>query len=100
MFDCIISKIEGQNIGLSFNLVDSSKESREQQQSQKKKMQVYHPNDRLDMDIEYLRMLMVKMSQRRHEERMNIYISRENRQNSGRGWMTEKDCRSKASGAL
>ena len=52
------------------------------------------------MEIEELRLLMVKMSQRRHEERMNIYISRANRQNRGRGRMTEKYCRSKASGAL
>ena len=40
------------------------------------------PKDRLDMEIEELRLLMVKMYQRRNEERMNIYISRENRQNS------------------
>ena len=40
------------------------------------------------------------MSQRRHEERIKIYISRENRQNSGRKQMTEEDCRSKASGTL
>ena len=45
-------------------------------------MQVYQPKDRLDMEIEELRMLMMKMSQRRHEERMNIYINKENRQSS------------------
>ena len=43
---------------------------------------------------------MVMMSQRRNEERMNIYISRKNRQNSAKRQMTEEDCRSKASGAL
>ena len=63
-------------------------------------MHVYQPKDRLDMDIEELRLLMVKMSQRRNEERMNIYISRENRQNNGKRKMTEEDCRRKASGAL
>ena len=57
---------------LFYNLVDSSRESRGQQQFQEKKMQVYQLKDRLDIDIEELRLLMVKMSQRRHEERMNI----------------------------
>ena len=52
------------------------------------------------MEIEELRMLMVKISQRRNEERMNIYISRTNRQNSDKRQMTEEDCRNKASGAL
>ena len=55
---------------------------------------------RLDMEIEELRLLIVNMSQRRHEERMNIYISKENRKNSGTRQMTEEDCKSKASGAL
>ena len=63
-------------------------------------MQVCQPKDRLDMDIEELRLLMVKMSQMTHEERMKIYISRENRQNSNMRQMIEEDCRSKASGAL
>ena len=63
-------------------------------------MQVYRPKDRLDMEIEELWLLMVKMSQRRHEERMRIFISREKKQSSKRGWMTEKDYRRKASGAL
>ena len=52
------------------------------------------------MEIEELRLLMGKMSQRRHEERMNIFINREKKQSSKRGRMTEKDCRRKASGAL
>ena len=52
------------------------------------------------MEIEELRMLMVKVSQRRNEERMNIYIIRENKQNNDRRQMTEEDCKSKASGAL
>ena len=52
------------------------------------------------MEIEELRLLMVKMSQRRHEERMNIYINRANRQNNDRKKVTEEDCRSKASGSL
>ena len=52
---------------LFYNLVDSSKESRGQQQFQEKKMQVYQPKDRLNMEIEELRLLMVKMYQRRHE---------------------------------
>ena len=43
---------------------------------------------------------MVKVSQRRHEERMKIYIIRANKQNNNRIHMTEEDCRSKASGAL
>ena len=63
-------------------------------------MQVYQSKDRLDMEIEELRLLMEKMSQRRNEERMKIYISRENRQNSAKRQMTEENCRSKASGAL
>ena len=43
VFDCSIDKyqIEGQNIELFFNLVDSSRESRGQQPFQEKKMQVY-----------------------------------------------------------
>ena len=40
------------------------------------------------------------MYQRIHKERMNIFISIENRQNNGRRQMTEEDCRSKASGTL
>ena len=52
------------------------------------------------MGIEELRLVMVKMSQRRHEERMKIFISRAKKQSSKRGQMTEEDCRSKASGAL
>ena len=63
-------------------------------------MHVYQPYDKLDMDIEELTLLMVNMSHRRHEERMNNFISRANRQNSERRNMTKKDCRSKASGAL
>ena len=43
------------------------------------------------MEIEELRMLMVKVSQRRHEERMKIYISRENRENNNRRQMTKED---------
>ena len=61
---------------------------------------MYQPKDRLDMEIEELRMLMVKMYQRRHEERMKIYISIANRQSSSRRHMTKEDCKSKASGAL
>ena len=67
MFDCSISKIEGQNIELSCNLVDSSRESRGQQLFQKKKTQVYQPKNRLDVEIEELRLLMVKMPQIRNE---------------------------------
>ena len=52
------------------------------------------------MEIEELRLLRVKMSQRRHEERMNIFISRAKKQSSRRRPMTEENCRSKASGAL
>ena len=52
------------------------------------------------MEIEELRLLMVKMSQRRHEERMKIYISIANRLNNGRRQITKEDYRSKASGAL
>ena len=40
---------------------------------------------RLDMEIEELRLLMVKMSQRKHEERMNIFIRREKKQSIKRG---------------
>ena len=43
---------------------------------------------------------MVNMSQTRHEERINIFISRAKKHNSKKGRMTEKDCRRKASGAL
>jgi hypothetical protein len=41
---------------------------------------MYQLEDRLDMEIEEMRMLMVKMSQRRHAKVKNIYISRENGQ--------------------
>ena len=63
-------------------------------------MQAYQPKDRLDMEIEELRLLMVNMSQRSHEKRMNIYINRENRQNSNKRQMIEEYCRRKPSGAL
>ena len=43
---------------------------------------------------------MVKMSHRIHKERMNIYISRANRQNIDKRKVIEEDCRSRASGAL
>ena len=62
MFDSNIRKLQGQNIGLSCNLVDSSRESRGQQQFQEKKMEVYHSKDRLDMEIEEPRLMMVKIS--------------------------------------
>ena len=62
-------------------------------------MQVYQPKDRLDMEIEELRLLMVKMSQRRHEEGMNIFISRAKKKRSRRRQMTEGGGRSNASGA-
>ena len=54
MLGCSIGKehIEGRNIELSCKLVDSSREPREQQQFQNKKMQVYHPRDMLDMEID------------------------------------------------
>ena len=61
---------------------------------------MYHPKDRLDMEIEELRMLMVKVYQRRNEERMKIYIIIENRKNNDRRQMTEEDCRRKSSRAL
>ena len=73
-----------------YNLVDSNRDSRGQQQFQEKKMQVYQSKDRLDMDIEELRLLMVKMYQRRNEEIMMIYISLENRQNENRRKVTKK----------
>jgi hypothetical protein len=38
----------------------------------------YQIEDRLDMEIEEMRMLIMKVSQRRHTELKNIYISREN----------------------
>ena len=63
-------------------------------------MHVYQTEDILDMEIEELRLLMVKMSQRKHKERMNIYINRANRKNSDIRKLTEEDCRSRASGAL
>ena len=84
MFDDNIRKEQttDKSTKLFYNLVDSNRESRGQQQFQEKKMQVYHPKDRLDMEIEELRLLMVKMSQRRNEERMNIFISRTKKQSS------------------
>ena len=64
MFDDNIGKDQTKDtrIELFYNLVDISRESRGQQQFQEKNMQVYQPKDRLDMDIEELRLLMVKMS--------------------------------------
>ena len=81
MFDDSIGKeqIVGKITELFYNLVDSNIESRGQQQFQEKTMQVYQPKDRLDMEIEELRMLMVKVSHRIHEEIMKIYISKEKR---------------------
>ena len=69
---------------LFYNLVDNNRESRGQQQFQEKKMQVYKSKDRLNMEIKELRLLMVKVSQRRHEERMKIYNSRAKNQNNSR----------------
>ena len=46
MFDRSIRKIQGQSTELFYNLVDSSRESRGQQQFQEKKMQVYQSKDR------------------------------------------------------
>ena len=63
-------------------------------------MHVYHPKDRLDMEIGELRLLMVEMSQRRHEERMKIFNNRAKKQSNRRRQMPEGDGRSKASGAL
>ena len=96
MFDDNIGKEKTTNKSteLFYNLVDSNRESRGHQQFQEKKMQVYQSKDRLDMEIEELRLLMVMMSQTRHEEIMIIYISRENRQNSDKSKMTEKYCKS------
>ena len=68
MFDSSIRKIQVENIGLSCNLVDRNRESRGQQQFQEKKMQVYQSKDILDMEIEELSLLMLKMSQRRHAD--------------------------------
>ena len=45
-----------------YNGMSDSTESNEQQQFQNKKMQVYHPKDIMDMEIEELRMLMMKVS--------------------------------------
>ena len=102
MFDDSIGKEQtiDKSTELFYNLVDSSRQSRGQQQFQKNKMQVYQPKDKMDMEIEELRMLMMNMSQRRHEERMNIYISKENIQNNGRIQMTEEDYRRKSNGTL
>ena len=43
---------------------------------------------------------MVNMSQRRHGKRMNICISKANRQNGDRKQMTKEECEIKGSGAL
>ena len=69
MFDDSIGKEKttGKSTELFYNLVDSNRESSGQQQFQEKKIQVYQSKDILDMEIEELRLLMVKMSQRRHE---------------------------------
>ena len=61
---------------------------------------MYQPKDRLDRKIKGLRLLMLKVSQRRHEQRMNICISRSNRKNGDRKQMTKEECKSKASRAL
>ena len=62
----------------------------------------YQPRDRLDSEIENMRMLMVKMSHKRHKEKilMNIYISRAKRQSNNMRHITKKYSRSKASGEL
>ena len=39
---------------------------------------MYQLEDRLDMEIEEMRMLMVKVSQRRHAKVRKIYINKEN----------------------
>ena len=64
-------------------VVASSKKTKDKQGKQ-----VYQPKDRLDMEIEELRMLMVKVSQRRHEERMKNFISLAKKQNNNRRHMT------------
>ena len=65
-------------------LVDSSKELR----------------DKLIIEIENMRMLMVNMSWEIHEEKINIYINGAKRQSSNKRHMTKKDCRIKSSGEL
>ena len=77
MFDCIIRKEHTTNkrTKLFYNLVDSSRESRGQQQFQEKKMQVYQSKDRLDMEIEEIRLLMVKVSQRRNGDLKELKIN-------------------------
>ena len=43
---------------------------------------------------------MVKVPQRRNEDKLNICINREKRQRSNRRHMTKEDCERKYSGAL
>ena len=43
---------------------------------------------------------MVKMYQKRHEEKRNVFISRARNQNNSRRYMTKKYCRSKSNGVL
>jgi hypothetical protein len=72
---------------------------REQQQVFNKEM--YQPKDRLDIEIELIRMLMVKMSQRRHAEERNIYINRASgKQGNNMKQVTREDFQRKSSGAL
>ena len=52
------------------------------------------------MEIEELRMPMVKVSQRGNGEKMEIYDSREKKNNNSRRKMTEEYCESKYIGAL
>jgi hypothetical protein len=60
-----------------------------------------HPKDRLDIEIELIRMLMMKMSHRSHVEERNIYINRESgKQGNNMKQLIREYFQSKASGAL
>ena len=76
---------------------DMNEKDMQQLEKQVHYKEMYQPRDILDSELENMRMLMVKASQKRHEEKRNIYISRER---SSKRQVTEEDYKSEASGAL
>ena len=83
--------------GRDKNSGDINGKDMQQREQQVQYKEIYQPRDSLDSEIKNIRMLMVRMSQKRHEGKMNIYtrIASNNKRH-----MTEEDCKSKASRAL
>ena len=95
-----ISINNGTTEGHDKNTRDINEKDMQQLEQQVQCKEIYQPREKLDSEIEKMRPLMVKVSQKIHEDKNNIYISRERKQINNRKHLTKEDCRSKANGAL